>query len=42
MTFTSTATRTGARLALRATPATVTWPKRVLVPGCRREAGGPQ
>ena len=42
MTFTSAANRARARLALPASPATVTWPKRVVVPGCCREAGGPQ
>jgi hypothetical protein len=42
MTFTSATTRASGRLALPASPATVTWPKRVLVPGCCRETGGPQ
>ena len=41
MTFTSAATGAGARLALPASPVTVTCPKRVVVPGCYRE-GGPQ
>jgi hypothetical protein len=42
MTFTSAATGASARLALPAIPATVRWAKRVVVPGCYREAGGPQ
>jgi hypothetical protein len=42
MTFTSAATGASAPVALPASPATVTWPKRVVVPGCCRAVGGSQ